>query len=429
MDHLVLEIGLALSLIAGAMLIANRFGLSTVPFLIVIGMVVGPHAPTIGMFDFRFIHTETLIEFMGRMGVLFLLFYLGLESNVSSLIKAGRSILFGGSIYIGINFIAGFSYAYFTGFPIREVLVIAGITTISSSAIVAKVLFDYRRTANPETELILGITMFEDIFLAIYLSLISGIVLSGATSIAGVAASGIIPLIFIVGLIVVGRWARPLLDRLFSIASSEVFVVVVFACLFLLAGLGETLHVAESIGALLLGLILGETAHTQRMETLVVPFRDFFGALFFFSFGLSIDPFGLGGAVVLAVGAAILSLVGVTIAGVIVGRRANMSSTASLNVGFTLLARGEFSIIIATLALTGGLMEIIQPFAALYVLILASAAPLLAKESGRISAGYAALAAFLSSIYAALNRKRPEENGDDGETSETGRGALLDDTD
>ena len=406
MDHLVLEIGLALSLIAGAMLIANRFGLSTVPFLIVIGMVVGPHAPAIAMFDFRFIHTESLIAFMGRMGVLFLLFYLGLESNVTSLIKAGRSIVFGGSVYIGINFIAGFSYAYFTGFPIREVLVIAGITTISSSAIVAKVLFDYRRTANPETELILGITMFEDIFLAIYLSLISGIVLSGATSIAGVAASGIIPLVFIIGLIVIGRWARPLLDRLFSIASSEVFVVVVFACLFLLAGLGETVHVAESIGALLLGLILGETTHTQRMETLVVPFRDFFGALFFFSFGLSIDPFGLGGAVGLAVGAAVLSTIGVTIAGIIVGRRSGLAHTASLNVGFTLLARGEFSIIIATLAMTGGLMEIIQPFAALYVLILASVAPLLAKESSRIVAVYAGAEAFFLSVYENLRRRR-----------------------
>lgn len=384
MDHLVLEIGLALGLIAVAMIVADRFGLSTVPFLIVIGMVVGPHAPTIWKFDFRFVETEALISFMGRMGVLFLLFYLGLESNVSRLIKAGRSIVVGGSLYISINFLVGLSYAYFAGFDLRETLVVAGITTISSSAIVAKILFDYRRTANAETELILGITMFEDVFLAVYLSLISGIVLSGASSLGGVVASGGIALGFIVGLLTLGRWAKPLLDRFFTIASSEVFIVVVFACLFLLAGLGETIHVAESIGALLLGLILGETNHSQRMENLVVPFRDFFGALFFFSFGLSIDPFSLGGAVWLASGAAILSLIGVTIAGLIVGRRSNMTPEASLNIGFTLLARGEFSIIIASLALAGGLQAVIQPFAALYVLILASASPLLAKESSRV---------------------------------------------
>jgi len=384
MDTIILEVGLALGLIALAVSLAHRLGLSNVPFLILIGMAVGAHAPQWGVFDFRFIETAPIISFMGRIGVLFLLFYLGLESNVTRLIEAGRSILLGGTIYIGINFTAGLAYAYLAGFPMRETLVMAGVTTISSSAIVAKVLFDYRRTANPETELILGITMFEDVFLAVYLSLISGVVLSGATSVGGVLRSGGVALGFIVGLMVVGRWATPLLNRLLRISSNEVFVVVVFASLFLLAGLGETIHVAESIGALLLGLILGETEHSERMERLIVPFRDFFGGVFFFSFGLSIDPFSLGGAAWLAAGAALLSLVGVVVAGLIVGRRAKLSPVGSLNTSFTLLARGEFSIIIANLAQAGGLAAALQPFAALYVLILASAAPLLAKESERV---------------------------------------------
>ncbi|HKR21660.1 MAG TPA: cation:proton antiporter, partial [Pyrinomonadaceae bacterium] len=372
------------ALVAFAVSLAHRLGVSNVPFLILIGMAVGPHAPQFGVFDFRFIETQSLIEFMGRMGVLFLLFYLGLESNVTRLIEAGRSILAGGSLYVGINFTVGFMYGYLAGFPLRETLIIAGLTTVSSSAIVAKILFDYRRTANRETELILGITMFEDVFLAIYLSLISGIILSGASSFAGVASSGGIALGFIVGLMVLGRWATPLLNRLLRISSNEVFIVVIFACLFLLAGLGETIHVAESIGALLLGLILGETEHSERMERLIVPFRDSFGAIFFFGFGLSIDPFSLGGAMWLALGAALLSIVAVVVAGTIVGRRAKLSPVGSLNTSFTLLARGEFSIIIVNLAIAGGLMTVLQPFAALYVLILASASPLLAKESERI---------------------------------------------
>jgi CPA2 family monovalent cation:H+ antiporter-2 len=178
---------------------------------------------------------------------------------------------------------------------------------------------------------------------------------------------------------------------LFRISSNEIFIIVVFACLFLLAGLGETIHVAESIGALLLGLILGETEHSERMERLVVPFRDFFGAVFFFSFGLSIDPFILSGAAWLAVGAAILSLAGAVTAGFIVGRRSNLSPLGSLNAGLTLVARGEFSIIIVNLAIAGGLMPVLQPFAALYVLIMASASPILAKESERILAVFAPL--------------------------------------
>jgi len=384
MDHLVLEIGLALTLIAGAAILSAWLRFSIVPFLIITGMIVGPHAPKIGALDFRFIESAQLIEFMGRVGVLFLLFYLGLEFSVGRLIKAGRSIAVGGSIYIGINFTAGLLYAYAAGLPFKEVLVVAGITTISSSAIVAKVLFDLRRTANPETELILGIIMFEDVFLAIYLSLVSGIVLSGATSIGGVAMSGAIALAFIVGLIALGRFATPLLNRLLKISSNEVFVLVIFAGLFLLAGLGETIHVAEAIGALLLGLVLAETEHSERIEHLVVPFRDFFGAIFFFGFGLTIDPFALGGAVWLAVGAVILTIVGNVLAGILAGRTAQLSPQGSLNIGLTIVSRGEFSIILANLAKAGNLIPIIQPFAALYVLILAIIGPVLTKESERI---------------------------------------------
>lgn len=385
MDHQILEVGLALALITFAVWLAAKLRLSNVPFLILIGMAVGPHAPEFGVFDFRF-GTAPLIEFMGRVGILFLLFYLGLESNVSRLIQAGRSIFLGGTIYIIINFTIGLLYGFFTGFSVQEMLVVSGITTISSSAIVAKILFDYRRTANPETELILGITMYEDVFLAVYLSLLSGIVLSGATSFGGVLSSAGLALAFILGLLVVGRWATPLLNRLLRISSNEVFIMVVFALLFLFAGLGETIHVAEAIGALLLGLILGETEHSGRLERLVVPFRDFFGAIFFFGFGLTVDPFALGGAVWLALGAAALSVVGVIVAGQLAGRIGGHSGAKSFNVGLTLLGRGEFSIIVAKLAQAGGLAPLLQPFAALYVLILAMLAPLLAKKSERLYA-------------------------------------------
>jgi len=383
-QHIVLEVGLALALMAAAALLSARLRFSVVPFLILAGMAVGPHAPKVGPFDFRFIESAPLIEFMGRVGVLFLLFYLGLEFSVSRLIKAGRSIVVGGSIYIAINFVAGLGYAALMGWPLKEVLVVAGITTISSSAIVAKVLFDLRRTANTETELILGIIMFEDIFLAVYLSLVSGVVLSGATSVGGVLTSAGLALAFILGLIIFGRVATPLLNRAFRISSDEVFLLVLFACLFLLAGLGETIHVAEAIGALLLGLVLAETEHGERIEHMIVPFRDFFGALFFFGFGLTIDPFALGGAVWPVVGAVLVTIAGNVLAGVLAGRSAKLRPAASLNIGLTIVSRGEFSIIMANLARAGGLLPVIQPFAALYVLILAVLGPLLTKESERI---------------------------------------------
>ncbi|HEU0184081.1 MAG TPA: cation:proton antiporter [Blastocatellia bacterium] len=384
MSHLVLEMGLALTLIALASVLSYRMRFPVVPLLILTGMAVGPHAPKVGPLDFRFIQSAELIEFMGRAGVLFLLFYLGLEFSISRLIQSGRSIALGGSIYIAINFAVGIAYAYLLGWSLKEVLVVAGITTISSSAIVAKVIFDLRRTANPETEMILGIIMFEDVFLAFYLSIVSGIVLSGATSLGEVLSSVGFSLAFIMGLIFIGMKATPLLNRILRIPSNEVFLLVVFACLFLLAGLGETIHVAEAIGALLLGLVLSETEHSERIEHMIVPFRDFFGALFFFGFGLTIDPFGLGGAVWPALGAAALTIVGNVIAGMLAGLSAKLSMPASLNTGLTIVSRGEFSIIMANLAKAGGLSPVLQPFAALYVLILAVLGPLLTKESERI---------------------------------------------
>ncbi|HEY7181369.1 MAG TPA: cation:proton antiporter, partial [Blastocatellia bacterium] len=399
MDHQVLEMGLALGLIALAAALSYRLRLSVVPLLILTGMAVGPHAPKIGPLDFRFIHSAYLIEFMGRAGVLFLLFYLGLEFSVSRLIRSGRSIVLGGSIYIAINFAAGLSYAYLLGWPLKETLVIAGVTTISSSAIVAKVIFDLRRAANPETEMILGIIMFEDVFLAFYLSIVSGIVLSGATSLGGVLTSAALSLAFILGVVFAGMKATPLLNRVLRIPSNEVFLLAIFACLFLLAGFGETIHVAEAIGALLLGLVLSETEHSERIEHLIVPFRDFFGALFFFGFGLTIDPFELGGAVWPALGAVALTVVGNIAAGMLAGRIAKLSTAASLNTGLTIVSRGEFSIIMANLAKAGGLAPVLQSFAALYVLILAVVGPLLTKESERIYD-------LLAKLFGGLKRPR-----------------------
>ncbi|WP_127584664.1 cation:proton antiporter [Paenibacillus koleovorans] len=387
MDHLVFEIGVAIALIAMAGLLSAKLRFSVIPFYILIGMAVGPHSFEWWHIDLRFISSGPFIEFLGRIGVLFLLFYLGLEFSVGRLVKSGRSIVVGGTIYILINFTLGLVFGYAAGLPLLEILVVAGITTISSSAIAAKVLVDLKRTANPETEMILGIIMFEDVFLAIYISILSGLVLSGSTSLGGILLSASIALGFMLLVLIVGRRAVPLLNRLLNIRSNELFMLVIFALLFIIAGFSETIHVAEAIGALLVGLVLAETEHMKRIEHLILPFRDFFGAIFFFSFGLTIDPLSLGGAVGLSIVAVVLTLIGNFAAGMWAGKSVGLSSKASVNIGMTIVARGEFSIIMAGLAKTGGLLPILQPFTALYVLILAVIGPLLTKETKYIYKG------------------------------------------
>lgn len=381
MHDLIAEIGLALVLICIGALIATKLRISIIPFLIIAGMVVGPHAPVIGPLDFRFTESAEIIHFFGRLGVLLLLFYLGLEFSLGRLVKAGKNVLVGGSVYVAINFTLGILLGLSLGFPIREVLVVAGIITSTSTAIVAKVLVELNRTANPETELILGMILFDDIFLAVYLSVLSGLLLSGATSALGVITSAGGALIYMLLLVIVGRKLVPWLNRVLDIKSDEIFMLLIFAVLFVIAAVSEALHVAEAIGALLLGLVMAETSHMKRIEHLLLPFRDFFGAIFFFSFGLSIDPFALGGAVIPALIAVVVTLVGNLSAGFIAGSYAKLSKRASTNLGITISSRGEISIVVANLAAAGGLLPILQPFSALYVLILAILGPILTKES------------------------------------------------
>lgn len=388
MDMLIFEVGIAVALITLTGLISSRLRFSVIPFYILIGMAVGPHAPQIGIVDLRFIESSTFIEFMGRLGILFLLFYLGLEFSVSRLLKSGKAILTGGMFYVGLNFVSGLLLGWFMDLPLQETLVVCGIMTSSSTAIVAKVLVDLKRTANPETEIIMGMIMFDDLFIAIHISILTGLVLSGATSFLSVLLVSLSALLFIVLFLIIGRKSIKYIDKALNIKSSELFLLTVMTLLFLVAGFSETLHVAEAIGALMMGLVLGESRHVSRIEHQIMPFKDFFGAIFFFSFGLTIEPSSLGGAIGMTIIAVILTIASNYGAGMIAGRLAGMSPKASLNVGFTLVSRGEFSIIMANIGKAGGLMASIQSFAVLYVLILAVLGPILTKESPRIYASY-----------------------------------------
>ncbi|MBU5353973.1 cation:proton antiporter [Paenibacillus silvae] len=388
MDMLIFEVGVAVALITLTGLISARLRFSVIPFYILIGMAVGPHAPQFGIVDLRFIESSSFIEFMGRLGILFLLFYLGLEFSVSRLLKSGKAILTGGIFYVGLNFVSGLLLGWFMNLPLQETMVVCGIMTSSSTAIVAKVLVDLKRTANPETEIIMGMIMFDDLFIAIHISILTGLVLSGATSLGSVLLVSLSALLFIVLFLIIGRKSIKYIDKALNIKSSELFLLAIMTLLFLVAGFSETLHVAEAIGALMIGLVLGESRHVSRIEQQIMPFKDFFGAIFFFSFGLTIEPSTLGGAVGMTLIAVVLTILSNFGAGMIAGKMAGVSTKASLNVGFTLVSRGEFSIIMANIGKAGGLMASIQSFAVLYVLILAVLGPILTKESPKLYARY-----------------------------------------
>lgn len=273
MDQLVFQIGLAIALMAVATLIAGRLKLSVVPLLILVGFAVGPHAPSFGILDLRFIQSQPLIDFMGRLGILFLLFYLGLEFSASRLLASGRSVIIALAVTVTINLAIGLFFGRSLGFPIREVLVVGGIFMCSSTTIVAKIILDLKRTARPETGIIMGITMGEDVVLVLYLAVVSGLVLFGSASIASATTSLTVALTFVILLLTLGRYLaqRQRLTRWLGRLSEEAFLLVIFAALFLVAGLAESLGLAEALGALLIGLVVAETGHAHRMQNLSFP--------------------------------------------------------------------------------------------------------------------------------------------------------------
>lgn len=354
---------------------------SIIPFLMLLGMVFGPHGVVLGPVDLRIMETHPLIDLMSRFGILLLMFYLGLEFSLRSLVRSGKRLLQGGSIYIGLNLLRGVLLGVLLFGTVHETLIIIGITTFSSSAIVAKLLVDNQRLVRPETDLILGVMMLEDVVVAIYLTIISGILLSGSTQLSIVLFT-LGKTLFIIGLFLFIGWkSRLWIEHWLKEKSDEFTILFVIALLLSVAFLANLVGMAEAIGALMLGLILAEISEKQKIKEWITPMRDLFGAIFFFSFGLTIDFRTFDQALLPAVIAVLFTVVGNILAGIIAGRAVHYSWRQASYIGFSIMARGEFAIIVTSLALTAHLNPMLQPFAALYVLLLVMISPWLIKYS------------------------------------------------
>ena len=377
----IFNVGLAFVFITVASLLASRLKFSSIPLLILLGMLVGPHAPVFGTVSLELISNTESMELLSRLGVLLLLFYLGLEFSAGKLAESGKSMFKGGTVYVLLNILRGLGIGWLFFDSWTEAMIVAGITGVSSSAIITKLLVDLKRAANPETELILGIMVFEDVFVAVYLSILSGLLVPGGFNFGQVLLNVLVILSFILSIIVFGRRLGGYLSKLFKFRGNEAFSVIIFTLLLLMGVLAEKLHITEAIGALLLGLVLAETTHNHRILALITPMRDLFGAVFFFSFGMAIDYRSFHDVLVMSGIAILITVVGNIINGLIASWLAGYKKRRATNVAFTIMARGEFSIIIASLAASAGLSPDLPAFAALYVLALAFISPILARST------------------------------------------------
>jgi monovalent cation:H+ antiporter-2, CPA2 family len=341
--------------------------------------VFGPNTPGVAL-----VEDPGDLALLASLGLVLLLFYLGLEFTLDDLLGGGRRLLAAGGIYLALNVGGGLGLGFALGWGAREALVIGGVVGISSSAIVTKLLIELRRLTNPETRLILGIIVVEDLFVALYLALLQPVV-SGTQGFGATLTSFAKAFAFLVVLGVFARWGSTLVGRLLSIDDDELLTVCFIGLAVLVAGVAEALGVSEAIGAFMIGVVLAETPSAPRIKRLVFPLRDAFAAVFFFAFGLSIDVGDVASVTGPIAAAVVLSLTLNIVAGFAAARLYRLGAQAATNVGFTILARGEFSLVLAAIAAEAGLDARLSPFVAGYVLILATVGPLLASRTTFIS--------------------------------------------
>ncbi|MCM2391949.1 cation:proton antiporter [Streptomyces albipurpureus] len=355
--------------------LGGRIGLPTIPLFILAGILLGPHTPGIVLLS-----DPHDLEMLSALGLVLLLFYLGLEFHLDDLKAGGRKMALAGGAYLLLNVGAGLGFGFALGWGTGEALVLAGVLGISSSAIVTKVLVDLGRIGNPETKPILGIIVVEDVFLALYLAALQPI-LSGADSLSAAVMDGGKAFGFLLLLALVARFGTKVIGRLINTPDDELLVISFLGAAVFMAGVSEWFGVADAIGAFMVGLMLGSTTSGDRILKLVHPLRDAFGAIFFFGFGLSIDPGDLPSVMWPVLAAVAVTLAMNVFAGLAAARIYNFGPGPAANISTTLLARGEFALILATMAAAAGLDERLSPFIAGYVLVLAVLAPMVAGRS------------------------------------------------
>jgi CPA2 family monovalent cation:H+ antiporter-2 len=375
------ELAVTIGVLGVLGLAASRFGLSAIPAYLFAGIILGPNEPDI----VQLVQPSEVTKFVSEIGLIFLLFFLGLEFSLERLIRSGRHVGLGGAVDLLANVGLGLIVGLIAFGPSFAALVLAACIYVSSSAIAVKALIDFRRLADDETDLVLAILLFEDIAIAAVL----GFVATGGGSVAETAGVTAKAFVFVAASLAASRWLGTWIGRQLGRLELEFFLLAVFGFVIAMSAIAMWLELSEAIGALMAGVVLSESGVREEIEQRFFAMRDIFAALFFFAFALTIDlsrGSDLGWIVALAIVATLVGKVGV---GVVAGRLGGFSVRQGINAGAALVAHGEFTIILAQLAAGNAALSLEQrddivAFAGLYVLASATVGVVLMKESKRL---------------------------------------------
>jgi CPA2 family monovalent cation:H+ antiporter-2 len=370
LSHVLIELGLVVIGLAILARIACRWGFSAIPLYLLAGLAFGNGGLAPLKVSAGFIHTGAEI------GVLLLLFMLGVEYTGRELVENLRGGFPAAVVDVALNFTPGLIAGLLLRWPPLTAVLLGGVTYVSSSGLIAKVLADLQRLENPETPAVLAILVLEDLAMAIYLPLLAVLLAGGGSAKIVLSVFLAIATVFLV-LVVAVRYGQPL-SRFVAHESDEIVLLSTFGAVLLVAGVSQRLQVSAAIGAFLVGIaVSGPMA--QQTHRLLAPLRDLFAATFFFFFGLQIDPATLPSALLTAVSLGFVTAVTKVLTGYFAAQRLGVDRRGRLRAGMALVARGEFSIVIAGLG--AGLEPQLGPLAAAYVLILAVLGPILTRAA------------------------------------------------
>lgn len=329
-------------------ILCYRFHLPVVLGYIVTGMMIGPHTP-----PFSFITDLQSIQTLSELGVIFLLFSIGLEFSLSKLSKVGSVAFFAASteilVMIGIGFYLGRSF----GWNLMDSIFLGAILSISSTTIIAKILVEQKKIDEKFAQVILGILIIEDLLAIIIIAVLSGIATSGTLALSQISTSMLMVSIFIIGMLSIGFLIIPrILGYVKRSQISEILVITVIGFCFTGALLAQKFGFSVALGAFLIGAIIAETKSVYEVVQKIEPIRDMFTAVFFVSVGMLIEP-----KLIINLWFPILLITLATIVGKIFACSLatffnGYNRNTALKVGLGLAQIGEFSFIIANLGET-----------------------------------------------------------------------------
>lgn len=380
---LILELGLVFFFGFLGAYLAHKIGQSVIVGYIVLGTLIGPNV--LGL-----VKEVDLIHTLAELGVVFLMFFLGLEFSISRFSQIKNSALIVGSTKILAQMGAGLLIGLMLGWSDIDRLFLAAIVAISSSGVTAKLLFDLKRTATRDAEVLMGVMVFEDFVAIITLGILTGIAVTGMVQVgaAGMVATKAI-LFYAAFIIVVAKGFPYIAGWLEQLDSDELFVAVIAGAVLLAAAGAVELGLPSAAGAFVLGMIINSKDLEERIHRKIAPFKDGFLVVFFLAFGMLINPtlipkvaWLLG--IVLAVSIFIELTVSTSVAFL-----GGLPPLAAVAVGTGLVSRGEYAMIYATVGnQTGAISPELYQLTGVYVFAMTLAAPLLMRNTKKIKKLY-----------------------------------------